>query len=329
MNNPQTLSIIIPLYNEQENVDALVKRVHEGLAGCAMQWELICVDDGSRDATWTRLLAAVEHFGLHVKPLRLSRNFGQTAAMQAGIDVARGEFIATLDGDLQNDPADIPRMIKELIERDLDLLQGWRKARKDALVLRKIPSRIANKLIAKVTGVALNDYGCSLKVYRAAMIKKIRLFGEMHRFIPVWAATVTSPSRIGETVVGHQARVAGESKYGISRTFRVLLDLLAMYFFLRYRARPGHFFGSIGLALGAIGSFIMMYLMVVKFGMGESIGERPLLLVGILCLIASAQFLTTGVLSELLARTFFESSGRPAYSLADGDGEIAAEWHQV
>lgn len=321
----ETLSVIVPLYNEQANVDALVARVHEGLADCRLRWELICVDDGSSDATWANLLAAVERHGSHIKPIRLSRNFGQTAAMQAGIDAARGQLIATMDGDLQNDPADIPRMVQELMERDLDLLQGWRRSRKDALIMRKLPSRIANKLIAKVTGVALNDYGCSLKVYRASVIKKIRLFGEMHRFIPVWAATVTSPARIGETVVGHQARVAGESKYGISRTFRVLLDLLAMFFFLRYRARPGHFFGSIGLVLGALGGVIMAYLSVVKFGLGESIGERPLLLVGILCLIASAQFLTTGVLAELLARTFFESSGRPAYSLSE-DGEMSAEW---
>jgi len=324
---PDTLSIVIPLYNEQDNVQPLLDRVHEGLAGCSLRWELICVDDGSHDKTWERLAGEVARRGPHIKPIRLSRNFGQTAAMQAGIDAARGELIVTMDGDLQNDPADIPRMVKELLERDLDLLQGWRKSRKDALVMRKLPSRIANRLIAKVTGVALNDYGCSLKVYRAAVIKKIRLFGEMHRFIPVWAATVTSPARIGETVVGHQARTAGESKYGISRTFRVLLDLLAMFFFLRYRARPGHFFGSIGLTLGALGSAIMTYLMVIKFGLGESIGERPLLLVGILCLIASAQFLTTGVLAELLARTFFESSGRPAYSRSD-EGELAPDWWQ-
>lgn len=323
----QTLSVVIPVFNEQDNVERLVARVHEGLGECDMAWELICVDDGSNDATWERLCAAVAQHGDHVKPLRLSRNFGQTAAMQAGIDAARGEFIATLDGDLQNDPADIPRMIRELVERDLDLLQGWRRARKDALLMRKLPSRLANRLIAKVTGVALNDYGCSLKVYRAAVIKKIRLFGEMHRFIPVWAATVTSPARIGETVVSHQARTAGESKYGISRTFRVLLDLLAMFFFLHFRARPGHFFGGIGLVLGILGSLIMADLMVVKFVFGEPIGDRPLLLVGFLFLVASAQFLTTGVLAELLARTFFESSGRPAYSLAD-ERPVASTWYR-
>jgi len=328
VHKPETLSIVVPLYNEHENVETLVARVHQGLAHCRLRWELICIDDGSSDTTWSVLTHAIERHGPHVKALRLSRNFGQTAAMQAGIDAARGDLIATMDGDLQNDPGDIPRMVEELLQRDLDLLQGWRRSRKDALIMRKLPSRIANKLIARVTGVALNDYGCSLKVYRASVIKKIRLFGEMHRFIPVWAATVTSPSRIGETEVHHQARVAGESKYGISRTFRVLLDLLAMFFFLRYRARPGHFFGSIGLVLGALGSVIMGYLAVVKFGLGESIGERPLLLVGILCLIASAQFLTTGVLAELLARTFFESSGRPAYALSD-DSETSPDWFQA
>lgn len=321
----KTLSVVIPVFNEEENVAALVARVHEGLAACKLSWELICVDDGSKDTTWHRLQSAVEEHGAHVKPLRLSRNYGQTAAMQAGIDAASGHYIATLDGDLQNDPADIPRMVAELEERGLDLLQGWRKARKDAVVMRKLPSKIANRLIAKVTGVRLHDYGCSLKVYRAHVIKKIRLFGEMHRFIPVWAATVTCPSRIGETVVHHQARMAGVSKYGISRTFRVILDLLAAFFFLHYRAKPGHFFGGIGLALGALGSAIMTYLAVIKFGFGEDIGSRPLLLVGVLSLIASLQFITTGVLAELLARTFFESRGKPAYSLCE-DGSLSDSW---
>lgn len=328
MQTTGTLSIVVPLYQEQENVRTLIAQIHAGLHGLEMPWELICIDDGSTDATWTRLCEAVLEHGEHVKPLRLSRNFGQSAAMQAGIDAARGDFIVTLDGDLQNDPADIPRMVKELQERELDLLQGWRKVRRDAFLMRKLPSRIANKLIARVSGVALNDYGCSLKVYRAEVIKKIRLFGEMHRFIPVWVATVTSPARIGETVVAHYPRAAGHSKYGISRTFRVTLDLLAVFFFLRYRARPGHFFGSIGLILGALGSVIMAYLSVVKFGLGESIGDRPLFTVGVLCLIASAQFLTTGVLAELLARTFYESSGKPAYSLM-GDDAVSDHWRDV
>jgi len=230
---------------------------------------------------------------------------------------------------LQNDPADIPRMVGELIERDLDLLQGWRQKRRDALILRKIPSRIANRLIARVTGVKLHDYGCSLKVYRAEVIQRVRLFGEMHRFIPVWAAGVTDPRRIGETVVTHKARELGRSKYGISRTFRVLLDLLAAFFFLRYRARPGHFFGSIGLVFGVIGGLVMAYLAVVKFGFGEDIGQRPLLFIGILLLVAAVQFLTTGVLAELLSRTFFETADHKNFCIAWQSDPRRATWHTI
>jgi len=324
--DPKSLSVVIPMYEEAENVAPMLARVHEGLRGYPGPWELICVDDGSRDATGVRLRRQAERYGDYVRVIALRRNFGQTAAIQAGFDAARGVLVATLDGDLQNDPADIPRMALELEARDLDLLQGWRIDRQDGLVLRKIPSRIANRLIAKVTGVQLHDYGCSLKVYRADVIKRVRLFGEMHRFIPVWVAGVTDPRRIGETVVHHDARRFGESKYGISRTFRVLLDLLAAFFFLRYGARPGHFFGSIGLIFGGIGGFIMSYLTAVKFGMGEDIGHRPLLFVGILFLVTSVQFLTTGVLAELLARTFFESRERPDFTIAWKSNSERAGW---
>ena len=265
------------MYNEIDNVEPMLARVHEGLQGYGGDWELICVDDGSRDGTGERLMETAGRYGSHVRTIRLRRNFGQTAAMQAGFDAARGTLIATLDGDLQNDPADIPRMVDELIERDLDLLQGWRHKRQDDLVMRKIPSRIANRLIGKVTGVALHDYGCSLKVYRAEVIRELTLLGEMHRFIPVWVAGVTAPSRIGETPVAHRARQFGTSKYGISRTFRVLLDLLSAFFFLRFGSRPGHFFGSIGIVFGVIGSLTMAYLLMVKFGLGQNIGQRPLL----------------------------------------------------
>jgi len=314
------------MYEEVDNVAPLISRVHEGLGEYPGPWELICVDDGSRDGTGKRLREQAAQYGAHVRVIELRRNFGQTAAMQAGFDAARGERIATLDGDLQNDPADIPRLVRELQERDLDLLQGWRQRRQDGLLLRKIPSRIANRLIARVTGVALHDYGCSLKVYRSEVIKRVRLFGEMHRFIPVWVAGVTDPSRIGETAVHHEARRFGRSKYGISRTFRVLLDLLAAFFFLRYGARPGHFFGSIGLIFGAIGSLIMAYLLVIKFAMGEDVGHRPLLFVGILFLVASIQLLTTGVLSELLARTFFASSDHPNFNVARQSDPEQARW---
>jgi glycosyltransferase involved in cell wall biosynthesis len=308
--DPLSLSIVIPMYQEAENVAPLLARVHEGMIGYPHPWELILVDDGSRDGTGERLQAESERYGSHVRVIHFRRNFGQTAAMQAGFDAARGHLVASLDGDLQNDPADIPRMAEELIDRDLDLLQGWRRDRQDALVKRKLPSRIANALIGKVTGVDLHDYGCSLKLYRAEVIKEVQLFGEMHRFIPVWVAGVTDPARIGETEVRHRARERGESKYGISRTFRVLLDLLAAFFFLRFGARPGHFFGSIGLAFGAVGGALMGWLLVVKFGLGEDIGQRPLFFVAILFLVASVQFLTTGVLAEVLSRTFFASGER-------------------
>lgn len=324
----QSLSIVIPMYEERQNVAPMLTRVHEGLAGYRGAWELICVDDGSRDGTGVGLCEEARRYGGHVRVIRLRRNFGQTAAMQAGLDAARGELIATLDGDLQNDPADIPRMIDEFLARDLDLLQGWRLERQDALLLRKIPSAIANRLIANVTGVQLHDYGCSLKIYRAEVIKRVRLFGEMHRFIPVWVAGVTDPQRIGETVVAHEARRFGESKYGISRTFRVLLDLLAAFFFLRYRARPGHFFGSIGIVFGFLGALIMTYLGVIKFGLGENIGQRPMLFVGILFLVAAIQFLTTGVLAELLSRTFFESADHKSFCIDWESDPETAEWRK-
>ena len=306
-----SLSIVIPMYREQDNVAPMLARVHEGLAAYAGPWELICVDDGSLDETGKRLISEGAKYGPHVRVIRFARNNGQTTAMQAGIDAARGDVIATLDGDLQNDPADIPRMVAEMYERDLDLLTGYRANRQDAWMSRKLPSKLANKLIARVTGVKIRDYGCSLKVYRATVIKQVRLYGEMHRFIPVWAAMVTSPTRIGETPVGHAARQFGESKYGISRTFRVVLDLLTVFFFLRFRARPGHFFGSIGLALGFVGSAAMTWLGFVKFVLGESIGGRPLFLVAVLLLVFSIQFLTTGLIAEMLSRVFYQRTEGP------------------
>jgi glycosyltransferase involved in cell wall biosynthesis len=323
----KSLSVVIPLYEEQDNVAPLLEAVHAGLAGYAGPWELICVDDGSTDATGKRLVEQAARFGDHVRVIRLRRNFGQTAAMQAGIDAARGELIATLDGDLQNDPGDIPRLLDELEARDLDLLQGWRRQRHDD-PLRKFFSRVANRLIARVTGVNLHDYGCSLKVYRAEVLKQVRLFGEMHRFIPVWVAGVTSPQRIGETEVHHRARERGSSKYGLSRTFRVILDLLAAFFFLRFHARPGHFFGSFGLVLGAIGSAMLIYLAGVKFLLGENIGQRPMLFVAILMCVAALQFITTGVLAELLTRTFFESSEHTGHSIAWQHDATNAGWKQ-
>jgi len=308
MTDHPSLSIVVPLYREADNINPLVERIHEGMAVYRGPWELICIDDGSPDQTLPRLEQAQARFGEHVRIVELQRNFGQTAAMQAGIDAARGELIATLDGDLQNDPHDIPPMVDELLRRDLDLLQGWRQNRQDAALRRKLPSRLANGLIARVTGVRLHDYGCSLKIYRSAVLRQIRLYGEMHRFIPVWVAGVTAPHRIGETRVGHHPRRFGRSNYGIGRTFRVIIDLVSAFFFLRYRTRPGHFFGSIGLLAGAIGSMLMGWLLMVKFLLGEDIGQRPLLIVAVLLILMALQFLTTGVVAEMLSRVFFQGA---------------------
>ncbi len=320
-----SLSVVIPLYNEQENVLPLLEKVQAALSDYPAPWEVILVDDGSSDGTDRRLHEIAPQFGAHVRVLSLQRNFGQTAAMQAGIDAARGAVIATLDGDLQNDPVDIPRMVKRLLDEELDLLVGWRKDRKDSLWLRKVPSRLANRLIGRITQVQLHDYGCSLKVYRSSVIKKVRLFGEMHRFIPAWVAVQTSPSRIKEEVVNHHARQFGASKYGIGRTFRVLVDLLAVYFFMRFLSRPGHFFGRIGLIFGAIGSLMLTYLAVLKFIFAEDIGTRPMLLTGILLILMAIQFLTTGVLGELMARTYFSTGAHCPYIVRTDSGEHQAQ----
>ncbi|GAA5181902.1 glycosyltransferase family 2 protein [Niveibacterium umoris] len=317
------------MYNEAENVEPLAKRVHEALSDYPHPWELLLVDDGSSDDTPLALEAATKHYGPHVRVVSLMRNFKQTAAMQAGVDAARGDVIVTMDGDLQNDPIDIPRLVGRLLNENLDLVAGWRKDRKDGMVLRKIPSRIANRLIARITGVKLNDYGCSLKAFRADVIKNVRLYGEMHRFIPAWLATVTTPRRIAEEVVTHHARQFGQSKYGISRTFRVILDLISVFFFMRYRARPGHFFGGLGLIFGVIGSLILTWLGALKLFTGASIGQRPLLQLGFFLIIASFQFISTGVLAETLARIYFESGAASQYRVRNPDEPGDSDsWHQ-
>lgn len=307
------LSVVVPVFNEEDSVGPLVTRIRDALVAFSKPWELILVDDGSTDRTLANARAELFRSDLRLKIIELQKNFGQTAAMQAGIDAASGRLIATLDGDLQNDPNDIPRMVAAIEERQLDLLVGWRKNRRDGLLLRKIPSWCANRLIGKITGVRLHDYGCSLKVYRASIIKQVKLMGEMHRFIPAWVAGVVPSSRIGEMPVTHHARHYGVSKYGISRTFRVILDLLAVLFFMRYKARPGHFFGSIGLAAGGLSALILFYLAIDKFILGNDIGTRPMLIVGVMLFLSSIQLITTGILSEMMARAYFRDEETTSY----------------
>ncbi len=314
---PVELSLVVPIFNEEESVGPLIARIVEAMDGYAPRWELILVDDGSTDATLANARGAIGRSGLDLHVVALQRNFGQTAAMQAGINQARGRLIATLDGDLQNDPKDIPHMVEELERRELDLLVGWRKNRQDGLLLRKVPSWIANRLIGRITGVRLHDYGCSLKIYRAAVIKQVKLMGEMHRFIPAWVAGVVPSSRIGEIPVTHHARQHGVSKYGISRTFRVILDLLSVMFFMRFKARPGHFFGSLGLGLGALSGVILAYLFVDKFVMGNDIGTRPLFLIGVMLFLSAVQLITTGILAEMIARTYYRDDSSVSYIVRD------------
>jgi glycosyltransferase involved in cell wall biosynthesis len=294
------LSVVIPLYKEEDNVELLVDELHAALETYPGEFELVLVDDGSTDRTREMLLDARANRGDHIMVISHRRNLGQTQAMQTGLQAARGDVIAFMDGDLQNDPADIPAMVEKLETDHLDLLCGWRKNRQDSLD-RTLPSRIANWLIGRVSGVALHDYGCSLKVGRRDVLEGLDLRGEMHRFIPLWVANLTHPSRIAEIAVNHRARIAGTSKYGISRTPRVILDLLAAWFFLRFRERPGHFFGVAGLITGGLGGIALTYLFVLKL-FGMDIGNRPLLITGVLLALVGLQLITTGLVAEMLTR---------------------------
>jgi glycosyltransferase involved in cell wall biosynthesis len=312
-NEPLQVSVVIPVYNEEANVAELVERVGAALQRSGKTFELICIDDGSRDGTAAALesLAATRPW---LKPLYLIRNYGQSAALQAGFDAAQGEIVATLDGDLQNDPDDIPELLDMLDARpDIDVISGWRKDRQDRTVSRKLPSMAANALISKVTGVQLHDYGCALKVYRADIIRGLRLYGELHRFIPALAAEVGA--KIVEVPVRHHARTRGVSKYGIDRTFRVLLDLLWIKFLMRFLHRPLQAFGGVGLGFGAAGFAILAWLTAEKIAFGQAIGGRPLLLFGVLLMLIGVQLIATGVIGELLTRIYHEPQGRAQYIL--------------
>jgi glycosyltransferase involved in cell wall biosynthesis len=325
---PHRLSVVVPMYNELANVQPLIDHVQQALADYPAPWELIVVDDGSRDGTGAALERAAARAGPHVRVVRLTRNFRQTAAMQAGIDASRGDVIVTMDGDLQNDARDIVRLVGRLLNEDLDLVAGWRRKRQDGLWLRRLPSIVANRLIRRTTGLYFHDLGCTLKAFRADVLRQVRLYGEMHRFMPAWLATVTAPERMAEEPVNHHPRSAGTSKYGASRTFRVLTDLLAMYFFLNFGSRPGHFFGGVGLAVCTLGGLILTWLGWLKL-QGESIGNRPLLALGFFLVIGGLQFLTTGVLAELLIRIYYDrGQAAPYQRRSDTVPAPEAGWHE-
>ncbi len=303
-----TLSVVVPLYNEEENIRLLHQKLREALDPVVEEYELLFVDDGSTDGT-LKILEELQSKDNHITVLSLRRNFGQTAAFAAGFDFARGEVIVTMDGDLQNDPADIPKLLNLIKENDL--VSGWRKKRKDPFFSRRLPSMIANWLISKVTGVKLHDYGCSLKAYRRDVIKNLRLYGEMHRFIPAVASWYGV--RVAEVETVHHPRLRGKSKYGISRTIKVVLDLITVKFLQSFSTKPIQFFGTIGVLCDILGFLILFYLSLEKILRGKDIGGRPLLLLGALLMIVGIQLIGMGLLGEMLVRVYHESQRKPIY----------------
>jgi len=312
MNSNVALSIVVPIYNEEESLPFLVNQLLEVLQPMEETFELVLVNDGSSDNS-AEVIRKLSFEIPELVGVLLRKNYGQTAAMAAGFDISSGEIVVTLDGDLQNDPADIPLLVNK-IRDGFDLVSGWRYRRQDAAISRKLPSKIANRLIGKVTGVRLNDYGCSLKAYRKEVLTDMRLYGELHRFLPVLANI--EGARITEVKVNHRARQFGSSKYGIDRTFRVLMDLLTVWFMNRFLTRPMYVFGFGGI-LAIIGSFITsFYLLTIKL-LGEDIGNRPLLIFALLLAVTGVQLFGFGLLGELQIRTYHESQNRPIYRIRD------------
>jgi glycosyltransferase involved in cell wall biosynthesis len=307
------LSLVIPIYNEADNIPLLISAITEGLKDTNYIYEIICVDDGSIDNS-VEILKEMAKTNPHVKAIILRRNYGQTPAMAAGFQNATGKVIITLDGDLQNDPADIPLLLNKLDE-GYDLVSGWRKNRQDNTLTRLLPSKIANGIISKITGVKLNDYGCSLKAYRSELIADLNLYGELHRFLP--ALAYIEGAKITEIPVNHHARRFGKSKYGLDRTFRVIMDLLTVFFIKKFLTRPMHVFGFFGLFSMIIGVIIGAYLTFLKLGLGKSIGDRPLLILCVLLILTGVQLFCFGLLGELLMRTYHESQQRPIYRIRE------------
>ena len=306
------LSVVVPLYNEEASLPHLVEKLLNALRPIGRSFELVLVDDGSRDGTAALLREQASRVPELVAVL-LRRNYGQTAAMAAGFDASRGPLIVTLDGDLQNDPEDIPLLLNQLEQSNLDLVSGWRHQRQDNRLSRLLPSLLANRLIAGVTGVRLHDYGCSLKAYRREVVADMNLYGELHRFLP--ALAFIEGARIGEVKVNHHPRRYGRSKYGIDRTFRVLMDLLTVWFMKRFLTRPMHVFGFAGLVTLGAGLGIALWLMGEKLLLGTDIGARPLLLMAVLAILSGVQLFGFGLLAELQMRTYHESQGRPIYRI--------------
>ena len=305
-----SLSVVVPLYNEEGSLPHLLKQLLVALQPLGRSFEIVLVDDGSRDGT-AALLQDMAARTPELVAVLLRRNYGQTAAMAAGFDASRGEILVTLDGDLQNDPADIPLLLNQLEQNQLDLVSGWRHQRKDNTISRLLPSLLANWLIARVTGVKLHDYGCSLKAYRREVVADMNLYGELHRFLP--ALAFIEGARIGEVRVNHHPRRYGKSKYGIDRTFRVLMDLLTVWFMKRFLTRPMHVFGFAGLVSLGTGLALALWLVGEKLLLGVDIGNRPLLLMAVLAILSGVQLFGFGLLAELQMRTYHESQGRPIY----------------
>jgi len=303
------ISVILPVYNEEANLVELNREIVSVLERNAYDYEVIYVDDGSRDGSFT-VLTTLHAENPRIKVIRFRRNFGQTAGMAAGFDHASGDVIITMDADRQNDPEDIPLLLAKMDE-GFDLVSGWRFDRQDAMLSRKLPSRIANWLISRITGVHLHDYGCSLKAFHKEVVANIRLYGEMHRFIPAIASW--GGVSLAEVKVNHRPRVAGTSKYGISRTFRVILDLVTVKFLLQYSARPIHFFGGIGLVSGVTGFLVALVMTVQRLFFAVPMADRPLLLLAIMLMFIGLQFVTFGLLGELMTRTYHEAQDKPIY----------------
>lgn len=302
------ISIVIPLYNEEENIESLYVSLREVVKTLDRETEIIFIDDGSTDGTF-QLLSKLKTADNGIRIIHFARNFGQTAAMSAGFDYAMGEIIITMDGDLQNDPKDIPLLL-EKIEEGNDIVSGWRVNRQDMLS-KKMPSRIANWIIGLITGVKLHDSGCSLKAYRSVVVKNLRLYGEMHRFIPALASS--RGAKIAEIKVNHYHRKHGSSKYGISRTIRVILDLITIKFLLSFLTRPLQIFGLMGLAFSGMGFLVCVYLTILKLFFGQALSDRPLLLFGALLLVLGVQFIGFGLIAEMQTRTYYEVQNKPIY----------------